>query len=100
MAKKVEITLTHGQAVATVAALQSIAKQTNTIAALIEIVEATIDGQVEAKKVVLAFPASKAAALAKALATVPEQTKTMEKLSGIVEAAIAEYDAASAVPEV
>lgn len=100
MAKKVEITLTHAQADATIAALQSIAKQTNTIAALIDIVEVAEGNQFEAKKVALAFPASKAAALAKALGTVPKQTKTVEKLSGIVEAAIAEYDAASAVPEV
>jgi hypothetical protein len=102
MAKKVEITLTHAQADATIAALQSIAKQTNTIAALIDIVEVAEGDQFDSKKVALAFPASKAAALAKALAAVPKQTKTVEKLGSIVTAAIAAYDdvlAAASVPD-
>jgi hypothetical protein len=100
MAKKVEITLTHAQADATIAALQSIAKQTNTIAALIDIVKVAEGDQFDSKKVALAFPASKAAALAKALGTVPRQNKTVEKLAGIAAAAIAAYDDAATVPEV
>jgi hypothetical protein len=94
MAKKVDIILTHAQAEALVAALQSITKQTAAVTALTEIVATTSDVQADSKfkKVVLTLPAGKVAALAKALTTVPKQTKTVEKLNSIVTTALATAD--------
>lgn len=99
MAKKLEITLTHGQAEALTTALQSIVKQTATVTALTEIVTTANDTQIEAKKVVLALPVGKATALAKTLVAVPKQTKTVEKLNTIVTAAIAAQFADAALTD-